>query len=180
MMLRPLLFLLVSLGCSSIAAQINQQYPLKAAYIYNFTKYIDWKNPNDSNTEFIIGILGNSDIYPYLTEISRNKKIKTKIVVIDRYVVDRFDAAKAINYCDILFVPALYGKYITKLNQIVDVNTLLIGESPGFAASGGAINFIIVNNLLKFELNSKAILRRGFMINVELLKLSIIIEDENG
>ena len=61
---------------------------------------------------------------------------------------------------------------------MVDNNTLLIGESTGFAAAGGAINFLIINNLLKFEINSKAILQRGFMINVELLKLAILIEDE--
>jgi hypothetical protein len=177
-LVRLILFTAIIVFSLDISAQINQQYKLKAAYIYNFTKYIDWKNPNDENTEFIIGILGDSEIYPYLTEISRNKKIKTKIVVIDRYVVDRFDAAKAINYCDILFVPVQYGKYITKLNSMVDNNTLLIGESTGFAAAGGAINFLIINNLLKFEINSKAILQRGFMINVELLKLAILIEDE--
>ncbi len=165
-------------------AQKNYNYPLKAAYIYQFTKFIDWKSVEDTTQVFIIGVLGSkSGIYPYLLDISQRHTIKSKVVVISEIVfadqlneISKAKAAEVVNYCDILFVPEKNAEYLGRLLEVADNNTLLIGESPNFAEDGGAINFVEYDNRLQFELNKNAILRNGFKVSNQLLKLAILID----
>jgi len=162
-----------------LKAQVDYSNELKAAYIYQFTKFIDWKDVEDPSSVFIIGVLGGkTGIYPYLMEISQRHKIKSKIIVIEEIVfADQLNAASEINYCDILFVPKHNAEYLDRLLELADANTLLIGESPNFAENGGAINFVQHENRLTFELNKNAILRNGFKVSNQLLKLAILVEE---
>lgn len=161
-------------------AQKDYNYQLKAAYIYQFTKFIDWKSVEDTTQVFIIGVLGSkSGIYPYLRDISERHTIKSKVIVIEEIVfADQLNAVTQINYCDILFVPEQNAKYLDRLLELANENTLLIGESPNFAQLGGAINFVTNENHLFFELNKNAILRNGFKVSNQLLKLAILVEEE--
>lgn len=174
-----------------VQAQKDYNYPLKAAYIYHFTKFIDWKSVEDTTQVFIIGVLGKSDpdcedrnecgIYPYLVDIQNRHTIKSKVIIIEEIVfADQINAVTEINFCDILFVPKHNAKYLDRLLELVDENTLLIGESPNFASNGGAINFVEYDNTLRFELNKNSILRNGFKVSNQLLKLAILIDEEGG
>lgn len=181
MRLVTLIILMFVLSANSINAQVDYEYQLKAGFIYQFTKFIDWKNAEDNNSEFIIGVLGESEIYPYLVEIAERKTIKSKVIVIETYVFhQQIDVAKEINYCDILFVPEKNSKYLPKLLNLADENTLLIGESDRFAEKGGAINFIELENRLMFELNKNAIVRNGFRVSTQLLKLAVLVEEDRN
>lgn len=175
--LSSIFFVLIG-GNQMTQAQVDYQYPLKAAYIYKFTKFISWKNWADHDTEFIIGILGDSEIYPYLNQIAAQKKVRSKVIVIEVHALRGLEAAKTINYCDILFVPFENAEYLDILTTIADDNTLLIGESNHFAERGGGINFVNFNNKLRFELNKSAIQRNGFKVSAQLLKLAILVEEE--
>src|ERR1044071_4933258 len=60
-----------------------EEYALKAAFLYNFTKYIDWQ-PDDSE-EFIIGVVGSSPLVKPITDIARTKTVKGKKIVIRQF-----------------------------------------------------------------------------------------------
>jgi hypothetical protein len=53
---------------------------------------------------------------------------------------------------------------------------LTVSEQPGFAEAGTALNFVVVNNRLKFEANLKAISAAGLKAGSQLLKLAIIVD----
>src|SRR5437870_4503643 len=74
------------------------EYNLKAAFIYNFTRYIEWKEESVEN-EFIIGVIGNSPINDPLGEI-----VKTETVDNKKITIKRFSKPADIGFCNILFI----------------------------------------------------------------------------
>lgn len=153
-----------------IAQGSGQEANLKAAFIYNFTKYIDWGIYN-YRSEFVIDILGDAAIANSLEQIAKEKTINNKPIVV--HVLDNPSQATD---CDILFISRDCGFTLDKILPIIDKGVLTISEQPGYAEQGTAFNFIIVNNKLKFEANLKAIASAGLKAGSQLLKLAKIVE----
>lgn len=175
-----LIGLLSSFGSpQSVEAQYDNQYVIKAALIMKFTKYISWKEPYASDTEFIIGVLGDdSEIIPYLVEAAEYKKVKSRIIVIDKFGPSTIPMANTIRYCDIFFLPRKHANLTERVIDLIeDSNTLLVGESKNFAKKGGTINFIHVDNHINFEINKQAVQRANFQIDPQLLNLAVLVDE---
>lgn len=148
----------------------DQEANLKAVFIYNFTKYIDWDN-GDAENKFIIGILGPSPLDRPINEIARTNSIKNK-----RIILKHFSKAEDISYCHILFIPRNNRIPLQSVLDKIDKGVLTISEEAGFARQGSAINFVVNNDKLKFEVNLKAISSAGLKAGSQLLKLAIIVD----
>lgn len=147
------------------------EYNLKAAFIYNFTKFIEWKTSPTDN-EFIIGIIGASPINDPLVEV-----IKTETVDGKKIIIKHFDKAADISDCHILFISRSAGAALDDiLAKTAGKGMLIVSEQDGYAKGGTAINFVIVNRKLKFEANVKAINAAGLAASSQLLKLAIIVK----
>ena len=167
---RFLLVVLVTSFAASVTGQNEQQEAkLKAVFIYNFTKYIDWGSYNHGN-DFTIGVAGNSAVTQYLNEIANSNTIDNK-----RIVITTIDKGSQLEDCDILFIPEECHFSLDYLLSNVRRGVLLISEQPGFAAHGTAFNFVTINNRLKFEANLKAISSAGLKAGAQLLKLAILV-----
>ena len=163
------LLLLTSLPTSSFRVEgaANAEYKLKAAFIYNFTQYFDWDIPG---SEFVIGVLGSSPITEQLEQIARLKSAKDK-----KIVIKQMENVADIGACHILFVSSSSGAPLSAILDKVSRGTLTVTERNGYGARGAAINFIVVDNKLKFEANLKAINAAGLKAGSQLLKLAIIV-----
>ena len=147
------------------------EYNLKAAFIYNFTKYIEWKTVS-ADSEFIIGIIGASPINDPLVEV-----IKTETVDGKKIIIKQFNKTADISGCHILFISRNSGVALEDiLAKTTGKGMLIISEQDGYAKIGTAINFVIVNRKLKFEANVKAINTAGLAASSQLLKLAIIVK----
>lgn len=163
-------FMIYFLAASTGTAQVAEKESiLKAAFVYNFTKYIEW-NTSTSN-DFTIGILGNSYIYEPLIEIAATKTVNDK-----KIIVRRFNSPEEITVCDILFISFDNTYSVSSILSKRDKGTLTISESPGYAKMGTALNFVIVDDKLKFEANVKSINNEGLKASSQLLKLAIIVD----
>lgn len=148
-----------------------EEYQLKAAFIYNFTQFIEWNSLN-SSSEFIIGVLNSSPITTALEDIARSKTVDSK-----KIIIRHFYTPEEISDCNILFISANSKIPLDKiLEKTKSKNTLIISEQQGYAKLGCAINFIVVNAKLKFEANTKAINSAGLTASSQLLKLAVIVE----
>ena len=80
-----LLFILFLTFFGAVFAQRNpdQEANLKAAFIYNFTKYIDWGN-YDKGNNFVIGVAGDSPIFESLQAIARVSRVNDKMIVVKK------------------------------------------------------------------------------------------------
>ncbi len=168
---RFILLLFTGFVYGTVMAQVSEQEAnLKAAFIYNFTKYIDWGNYSDRN-EFVIDVLGDTTIAHSLEQIAKEARINDKPIVV--HVLENPSEAAG---CDILFISRKCHFTLDKILPLVGKGVLTISEQPGYAEQGTAFNFIIVNNKLKFEANLKAISSAGLKAGSQLLKLAKIIE----
>ncbi|HVU94003.1 MAG TPA: YfiR family protein [Puia sp.] len=154
-----------------IVAQPEETEPnLKAAYIYNFTRYISWEaGPEES--DFIIGEMGHSGLDSALGTLARNYLVNNR-----RIVLRHFNSPEDIDYCHILFIPAKCGYSVRSILAKLGKGVLTIGERKGDAREGVALNFVLVNEKLKFEANEKAISKMGLKASSQLLKLAIMVQ----
>lgn len=167
------IYILIILSLLGFSFRFNseaEEYKLKAAFIYNFTMYVEWSPPVSEN-EFIIGVINSSPINKHLEEIANSEKVNGKKIVIRRY-----DKLEDIGFCHILFIPQNCGLSLNDIIVDPDLKrTLTISEKEEYAKKGTAINFVEVDNKLKFEVNMNTLHSAGIKASSQLLKLAIII-----
>ena len=167
------LFLTILLTCSFTfqPQDETEEYDIKAAFIYKFTNYIEWDSHLQGN-EFVIGVIGTSPVSSHLTEIAQTKTIKDR-----KIIIHQFSKPEDIGPCQILFISRKTQAPLNEiLEKVADKGTLTISEKVGYAKKGTDINFIEVDDKLKFEVNTRGISAAGLKASSQLLKLAIIIE----
>lgn len=171
-MVKRLLFLVMLFSfCGTVTAQTQEREAnLKAAFIYNFTRYVDWDTSAVEN-DFVIGVIGSSAIIGPLTEIAKANRVKNKTIIIRH-----FNNPDEITPCNILFISANSSFSLSSILAKTGKGTLTISEEAGFAEQGAAFNFVVVNDKLKFEANVKSINAAGLKASSQLLKLAIIVD----
>lgn len=146
---------------------------LKSVFIYNFTRYIDWPADYKSG-DFVINMYGNNAAM--FTEL--NNMAKTKTVGAQKIVIRNTTSLDGIGKCNILYVtPDVTTPISDILGRIKGKATLLVTEQPGFAKKGSAINFVVVENRQKFELNQTNAEKNNLKVSSSLLALAIPVEN---
>ena len=145
---------------------------VKASFLYNFTKYIDWPDKYKEGN-FIIGVLGTSTFYNDLTTL-----LNTKTVGNQRFEIKSFSNAESVSgICHILFVPAESSSLLPDvLKKTKGKSTLIVTEKAGLAKQGAAINFVVENNKQRFELNQKNVEKYNLKVSTTLAALAIQVE----
>ncbi|NQY66125.1 MAG: YfiR family protein [Flavobacteriales bacterium] len=156
---------MISLTGTLFGQQLDSKY--EALFIYNFTKYIEWK---DNGTEaFVVSVLGKGDIYNELVKMANSKKIAGKQIVIASYV-----NAIDITSCDVVFVTYKSSDQLSLvLERMKGSPTLIVSEKPGMAQQGSGINFLNRGGKLTFELNKTRIDESGLKVFGVLSQLAI-------
>ncbi len=157
-------------------SQKYSEFDVKAAYVYNFAKFIDW--PQNYFTEkdiIIIGVYKNQPFGEALERILADQKIK------DKYWEIKFmNTLDDVTPCDIIFINTSSTQETILLLKKIDKNsTLTIGNNvPNFCQYGGIINFTTKNEAKRFEINNNSAIKHNLKISSKLLTLARIITDE--
>lgn len=185
-MLRRLGILIVALGMalnwtSAAAAQAvdppdASEYLIKAGFIYNFAKFVEWPSTafSQPDSPIMIGVLGADPFGSVLDHLVEDKKIGPRGFVVKRYKWGK--DLKDLKECKILFVSASEKAHIDEIVQAVKgLPILMVGETPGFAERGGIIRFTLEDNRVRFEINVDAAHQADLNISSRLLTLAKII-----
>jgi hypothetical protein len=158
------------------AAQAPQrsagEYELKAAFLFNFAKFVEWPAEafaGDADPIHLC-LLGGDPFEGNLELAVRDKTIGGRRLQISRLVGPGQSKG-----CQILFVSGADGKPDHGGNGL---GVLTVGESGGFAAAGGVIDFVEKESRLAFEVNLDAAQRAGLKISSKLLSLAKIVHDD--
>jgi len=152
-----------------VSTHVNSQdVKIQANYIYNIVKYVNWPESYKSG-DFVIGILGTAAINDEIKKLATTKKVfSQKISVVE------FSSPEEITNCHVLFVTKVKTGVIKEAVAKVGSNsTLIIGEFPGLANLGAAINFVNQDGKLVFQLNEAAVKRQGLKVSSQLVELSL-------
>jgi hypothetical protein len=143
------------------------EYRVKAAFLYNFAKFVQWPAQvfKNSSTPIAICVLGPSPILRPIEEAVVDKTIEGRAIV----VTTRPDIKRA-NGCQILFVSSALPQ------DARSMGVLTVGETAGFAAEGGVVNFKIESGRVRFEINQDAAEKSGLKISSKLLSLAEIVK----
>ncbi len=155
-------------------AQQYSEYELKAAYIYNFGKFVKW--PEKSlKKEFIIGVYGLNPFKGILKEALQGRQLYGRPIKIIY-----FTNLKNIDKCNILFIPKVKKEELLQIiNAVKNSPVLTVGDNiDDFCVSGGNINFTPKFSKYRFYINNNAAKRKRLIISSKLLSLSKIITDE--
>lgn len=148
-------------------------YQVMAAFLYNFTKFIEWSDVtlNDSTPSFVIGVYGKNPFGDYLKEITKNKLVKNKPIEVKKIV--RYRELKS---CHILFISNSEKEDFERiLKRVEKLNILTVSDIDRFAQYGGIVNFVIENNKVSFIINIEAATRASITMSSKLLKLAKVI-----
>ncbi len=163
-------------GAAAADAQdaLISETQIKAAFIYNFTKFIEWPKaafPAKGNP-IVIGILGETPLTAELGVIVAGRQVNGRPIA-----VTSVRTAEDLASVQVLFVSASEDAAFGEFAPALAGNALLtVGESPGFAAANGAIVFVRLNGKLRFEINLSAAERAGLKISGELQKLAAAVK----
>lgn len=155
---------------SFVSNQTNEEANIKAAFIINFTKYVEWQNNSLNNSEpFKIGVLGDTQIYNSLKTLS-SKKVKNK-----KMEILLFNSKEDIEECHLLYVSPTMS--LSQLKESATStkckNALIIGDKKDALSYGAAINFVKDNNQLKFEMNLQNFNKNKLKVSSQLLQIAI-------
>jgi uncharacterized protein DUF4154 len=158
-------------------ASDSSEYLIKAGFIFNFAKFVEWPTTAfpQPDSPIVIGILGADPFGNIIDQIVQDKKIGGRGFVIKRL---KWGAdVKDLKECKILFVGASERAHIDELVQLVkSLPILTVGETPGFAERGGVIRLVLEDNRVRFEVNVEAARQADLTISSRLLTLARIIQ----
>ena len=152
------------------AAPSADEYPVKAAFLFNFAKFVEWpatafKGPEDP---IAICVLGQNPFGTALEDVVRDKTVANRAFVVRNVLT----AQQAIS-CQILFVSASERKrFRLLLDELKGHSVLTVGEADDVTANGGIINFRLKDARVRIEIDADAAERAGLRISSKLLSLA--------
>ena len=171
--------LLLFTGAAHLAvvqAQTVDEYQVKAAFLYNFAKFVEWPPGSfkSANDPIVVCVLGRSPFGELLDQSVKGKQIEGhKLVVREAPDVQECLA------CQLLFIAASERKRLPAILGFLKTGPVLtVGETANFAAAGGIINFKLDDGKVSLEINVHAAQRARLRISSKLLSLAKIVKDD--
>jgi hypothetical protein len=171
---------LLLLSCLSTLCQTPDKsaftpYDVEAAYLYDFGKFVQWPSVPGSNSQpFSICILGQDNFGKKLDDTIAGDTIQGR-----KIVARRLPSPDATNQCQIVFIGLSEDTRLGRdLEALQGKPVLTVSSIPDFLERGGAIQFLVQNNRVRFAVNLPAARRGGLELSSELLKVAAYVKTD--
>ncbi|MGH9449601.1 MAG: YfiR/HmsC family protein [Terriglobia bacterium] len=156
-----------SLGAAGASAP--SEYAVKAAYLYNFSRFVRWP-PADTTADFFrICVLGTDPFGRVLDRVIAGESMDGV-----RIVARRISLPDEVTGCRILFISSSEaGKLAQILAALSNRDVLTVSDLPEFTDDGGMIGFVLEGNRVRFEVNAATAQRAGLKVSSQVLKLAV-------
>lgn len=165
------LFLVVALTPLGAAPSPNE-YALKAVFLYNFCRFIEWPDsafPSRSGP-LVIGVVGADPFGQMLEEAIAGETYHGRPIQIAH-----FSSPRQIRPCHLLFVSeANAGQLDQILAAVAGMNVVTVGETETFLDRGGMIALIAEQNRVRLRINSTALRTKRLNVSSKLLQVADI------
>jgi hypothetical protein len=153
---------------------LDRERQIKAAFLYNFVKFVDWPPEvlPESGETISVCVLSDDPVYEALETIN-GKPVKGR-----RLTVRRVEAVKDLASCHVAYFGITEEKRLPQFIQSLQGSSVLtVGEIDRFAQSGGIINLVVVNNKVRFEINVDRAERAHLKLGSLLLSVATIVKE---
>ena len=152
------------------------EYRIKAAFLFKFVGFVEWPPATFERADapFTIGVLGNATLGNELEQIVAGRQVTGHPVRVR--VLGRGDSSAGLQ---VLFVGLSEAGHLGAVVAATDgVSTLVVSESDGALALGSAINFVVVDDKVRFDVALHSINRAGLKISARLLAVARVVQPD--
>ncbi len=163
---------------ANIAPAISFEYRLKAAFLYNFTKFAEWpaQSFSTAGAPLELCIAGDNPFRGALAAATAGKRIHARPLKIKPVA-----GIKNLDGCHVLFVGPMTKRQMARLILATRKRPILtVSESAEFARAGGIIHLKTVNKKVRFVINLDSAKRAGVKFSSKLLRLAEIVQTLQG
>lgn len=155
-------------------ASVADEYQVKASFLYNFTKFVEWPAGvfESSDSPISICVLGQNLFGHVLHETVRGKTVNGRMLV-----VSGIPDARSATHCQILFVSSFERMRFGAILGELRTGILTVGETGGFIEAGGIVNLKVDDGKIQIQVNINAAEQAGVHISSKLLSLAQIIRN---
>jgi hypothetical protein len=168
---------MLALGAGALHAEdVSKEYQVKAAFLYNFTKFVEWPAHGfaDDAAPIVIAVLGENPFGDELEKLVHDRKVNGRTLHILRT-----QSAAAARSAHVVFIGHEDERQFEhELTALHAAGVLTVGESERFAAAGGIVRFTMLDDKVRFEINVAAAERGGLKISAQLQKLAVAIHHQ--
>jgi hypothetical protein len=174
-MVAAILAALLSPGANARSVQTGKpvEYEVKAAFLYNFSKFVKWPAAALRNrAEFTICVIGRDPFGTPLDMLLAGETVDGK-----RVVARRISGSTDTATCEIAFISISEERRLKEiLATLAKANTLTVSDIPQFAQRGGMIEFILSGNKVRFDINLTPAEKAGLMLGSDLLRVAVSVK----
>ena len=156
-------------ACSLNAAQ-PKEYEVKAAFLLNFARFVEWqpKAYADTNAALVIGIVGDDPFGEVLPQIVQGQTVQGRQIEIRHFTAD-----EDFGVCHVLFLSRSVAAQTEEiLRRLQNRSVLTVSEKEDFVRRGGVIGFAMVDNCVRFDINPKAAEAAELKLSSKLLAVA--------
>ncbi len=168
------LFLLFGLS-TYVCGQRYTEYELKAAYLFNFAKFVEWPDSifKTKESPMILGIYDGDPFGDIIDKTFSGRAINNR-----KWIIKYFKDIDKIENCHILFIARIDKVELIKVLSIIKNKSILsVGDNiKDFCQLGGMINFAPQYSKYRFEINNSETIKVKLIVSSKLLILSKIIK----
>ncbi len=154
------------------AASVPNEYSLKAVFLYNFCRFIEWPASafDSASDPIVIGIFGSDPFGPLLEEAVEGETSHGRPIRIERY-----RSIREIRGCQVLFIGAAEsGRLNEVLSALAGTSTVTVGETADFVEQGGMIGLTTDQNRVRLVINPNTLRNANLNVSSKLLRVAEI------
>jgi hypothetical protein len=173
-----LLVLTLLLGSRAGAQAPAGEAQIKAAFVYNFLKFVEW--PYDASARatdpLIVVIVGDGPTAGAIEEFLATKRVGERAITIRHLAWDQ-----SLVGVHAVFVSEDDPRRLRRvLEAAASAGVLSIGEGAGFASNGGVIALLLVDRRVRFDIDIDAATAARLRISSKLLALGHVVRSSGG
>jgi len=165
---------LVFVALQSPARAQSREYQLKAAFLFQFTKFVEWPEGSfaSTNSPLVIGILGENPFEGALERLVEGERVNGRPLILRQLEPDA-----AVDSVHVLFVArSEAGRAASLMRPLAGKPVLTVSDIEGFASRGGCAELFVDQNRIRFRVNPRTAGDARLSISSKLLRLADIVE----
>ena len=154
------------------------EYRVKAAYLLNFTKFVEWPAAAFAapDAPITICVMGQDPFGTVLDKVVEGESVDSHGIRVRRLLPD-----SRLQNCHILFVSRSERERSSHIvSELRGSSVLTVSELPGFASAGGTIEFIVDAGKVRFEINAATAETSGLKLSSRLLRVAKQVKGSRG
>jgi hypothetical protein len=160
-------------GAQPARAEAVGEHKLKSAFLYNFTKFVEWRAERfaSASDPIVIGLLADDAMWQEVAAITADRQVNGRTLVVRRIDSQADLLAAHVVYVD----PAAQSRYDRLRKGAQPIEALVVSDGDGCATQEDAICFVQQGDKLRFEINAISAERAGVKISAQLQKLALAV-----